>query len=339
MKALKNVTKIYVIIMVLSLVYSCGSDDSNMEQIPQETEKTIYGQISENPDLTSFTMALEKLNELKNTLDDTSVILTKTDEFTVFAPTNDVFDSFLLNNGYDSVEAIDMDNPDDLDFLADYVYSHITQQSTTSGSLKSEELGYLTTYTDNAMSMFFNTENGNIVLNGASSIVEADINATNGTVHIVDNVIPIPTLSTFIETNPNFSNMKQALDIIKDEEGSTISNDLTDVLHYTAFIPVDAAFENFFKELGVSNIDEIIPYELENIVESHMLPDVDFDSDDLEGFIGKTISTIINTIDVDKEESYLLTDPEERTAAVTRTDIRASNGFLHIIDKVLLSGK
>jgi uncharacterized surface protein with fasciclin (FAS1) repeats len=110
-------------------------------------------------------------------------------------------------------------------------------------------------------------------------------------------------------------------------------------LHYTVLIPNDAAFEDVFKELGVSSIDEINTYELNNIVASHMLPDVDLDSDYLEDTIGKGINTIINVIQVSKEENYLLTDPDDRTATVTRTDIRASNGLLHIIDKVLFPGK
>ncbi|HMB99427.1 MAG TPA: fasciclin domain-containing protein, partial [Flavobacteriaceae bacterium] len=154
MKTFKNLTT-YVFILILSVIYSCSNDDSTTEQ-PVEPTKTIYEEIAENQSLTSFTLALDKLVSIKNILNDSTELATSVNIFTVFAPTNNAFDTFLLNNGYDGVEAIDMDNPDDSAFLWNYIHNHITQLQTTSGMMEEEGSGYLTTFTDDSISMFFN---------------------------------------------------------------------------------------------------------------------------------------------------------------------------------------
>ncbi len=54
--------------------------------------------------------------------------------------------------------------------------------------------------------MFVNTTSG-VRLNGVSSVVTADIVATNGVIHIVDAVIGLPTVVTHAAANPNFTTL------------------------------------------------------------------------------------------------------------------------------------
>ncbi|MCB0448114.1 MAG: fasciclin domain-containing protein [Gelidibacter sp.] len=338
MKAFKNLTNSYLFILILTAIYSCGNDDSVTEPMPIEPTKTIYQEIAANPNLTSFTMALDKLTVLKNILNDETEIAVSVDEFTVFAPTNDAFDTFLLNNGYDGVEAIDEDNPDDFAFLVSYINSHITQLQTTTDMMEEIGSGYLTTFTDDEINMFYYSSNDTISLNGAAMIIEADIYATNGVIHIVDNIIPIPTLTTFIEANPDFSIMNEALENIAVMQGSTIQDDFTNAIAYSAFIPNNSAFENLYEEAGINSLIDFPSSIIEDIVEVHMLPNMHFNSGDIEDAVDGTISTLTDDLHValDSNENFILTDPQDRTATIIKTDIRASNGYLHIIDRVLL---
>ncbi|MDC6363625.1 MULTISPECIES: fasciclin domain-containing protein [Flavobacteriaceae] len=338
MKPFIRLTTNYLFILMLIGTYSCGNDDSVTGPMPNEPIKTIYKELVDNPNLTSFTMALDKLVSTKNILNDSTELAISVNTFTVFAPTNDAFDTFLLNNGYDGVEAIDMDNPDDFAFLWSYIHGHITQLETISDMMKEEGSGYLTTFTDDGISMFFNSSNNAITLNGIAMIIEADMYATNGVIHIIDNVIPIPTLTTFIETDPDFSIMNEALENIAVMQGSTIQEDFTNAIAYSAFIPNNSAFESLYEEGGVNSLIDFPSSIIEDIVEVHMLPNMHFNSGDIEDAIDGTISTLTDDLHValDDSEFFTLTDPQDRTATIIKTDIMASNGYLHVIDKVLL---
>lgn len=336
MKTLKNLKKIYVLVLTLAIAYSCGDSD----ELP---EKTVYELIAEESELSTFTAALEKLPSLRDVLDDNSDLITKADSFTVFVPTDNDFDAFLIKNGYDDIESVDMENPDHVEFLVTYIYNHITLETTKRSVLESEGLGYLTTNTQQEIDMFFDATGEDIVLNGAAKVIK-DTDARNGVVYIVDDVIPFPTLATFVEAHPNFEVMEQALAIAESEEGSTINSDLTNAAQYTIFVPVDAAFESLYDEIEndmgivVNDISELETNTVEHIVEFHVIvPHTNLDASDIKNAVGGSINTAtVLDVDEDGDGYYTLTDLQGRTATLTRTDIRASNGFIHIIDRVLL---
>ncbi|MEM9685578.1 MAG: fasciclin domain-containing protein, partial [Bacteroidota bacterium] len=254
-----------------------------------------------------------------------------------FIPTDNAFDAFLNANGYDGIESVDMENPDHAEFLITYVYNHITLETTERSVLESEGSGYLTTNTQQEIDMFFDATGESIVLNGVATVTK-DTDARNGVVYIVDDVIPVPTLATFVEAHPDFEVMKQALAIAESEVGSTINSDLTNATQYTVLVPVDAAFESLYNEIKVNDISELEANIVEDVVEIHVIPNTNFDASDIEDAVGGSINTLTDVLDVDVDGDgyYTLTDPQTRTATLIRTDIRASNGFIHIIDRVLL---
>ena len=121
--------------------------------------------------------------------------------------------------------------------------------------------GYTSTNATNTdgdfLSMYFSTNNG-VVFNGVSTVLNPDIAASNGVVHVVDTLIELPTVVTFATTNPGFETLVTAL--TRDD----LSEDLVSILSttiepapFTVFAPTNEAFTSLLSELGVESLDDI----------------------------------------------------------------------------------
>ena len=327
MKTLIRILKTTSLALATLFIFSCNNDD---DDIP---DRTTYDYISENPELSIFKAALDIVPELRDLLNDESG-----NQFTVFAPLNASFEDFLNANGYPGGIS-DIDMPDEIEFLTDYLSNHIAEDRISSITMTNENFGFLTTYTPDNINMLFDASGAQIVLNGAVTVTEADISANNGLVHIIDDVIEIPTLTTFVSAHPDFETMKEALIIIENDPGiaSDINGELTTAVQYTLLMPTDNAFESLFEGITENDISELEPILVQNIVEIHVLRYNNIDS----AKIGDELGNVLHTTDdldigVDGEGNYTLTDPQDRTATIIQTDVRAANGIIHIIDQVLL---
>ncbi|WP_282160354.1 fasciclin domain-containing protein [Ulvibacterium marinum] len=337
MKTTMIIERFLMVVLVSTCLLSCSKNDSPTPAPEPDAVLTIYGVISQEPDLSIFKEALDKLPVLRNQLDEKGILGNPDDEFTVFTPKNNAFEAFLLENGYDGIEAIDVTNQTDMDFLRTYIRNHIVIGTINASYLENEGNGYLITHVPENTNMFFSTSGGSTILNGKSKIMPLDKMATNGHVHVVDEVIPVPTLATFIESNSDFAAMQEALSLIEQGE-STINEDLASAGEYTFFAPHNMAFENFYEEVELDNLEDLGPNILKYFVESHAIPNNIVDAQEIESAIGNTtINTINIALAVGKENDILtLTDTQNRLANMVTVDVRASNGILHIIDSVIL---
>ena len=77
--------------------------------------------------------------------------------------------------------------------------------------------GYVTTAATNAdsdnLSLYVTVDGTNVMLNGSSMVTIADIVGTNGVVHVVNEVIDLPTIATFATTNAALSSLVAALQL------------------------------------------------------------------------------------------------------------------------------
>src|SRR5690606_41475268 len=91
---MKTIRSIYALaaILAFSVFVSCDSDDDAVAQ------NSIADIASGNQDLSMLTQALDRAG-LVSTLDASG-------SFTVFAPTNAAFNTFLENNGFDSIDDV-----------------------------------------------------------------------------------------------------------------------------------------------------------------------------------------------------------------------------------------
>jgi uncharacterized surface protein with fasciclin (FAS1) repeats len=165
--------------------------------------------------------------------------------------------------------------------------------------------------------------------NRVSNITVTDVAASNGVIHVIDKVL-LPSDKDIVATAqsvPDFSILVEAV----------IAADLVTTLQgagpFTVFAPTNAAFAAALTELGVTKdalfankalLTSILTY---HVVAARVLK--------AEVPIGKPITSVQGeTFTIDA--SLKITDQRARVAGISATDVFASNGVIHVIDKVIL---
>jgi len=325
MKNVLVVKRSLVLSLIVIIFISCDLDDG-IEIIPIP-ETDIIEVASANSDLSSLVMALDRV-DLVNTLKGFG-------PYTVIAPTNSAFSNFLSANGFANIEAVP------LEVLEQILLNHVVIGRVDSAPLINLQRNYLQTLADgpsgSKLSLYFDAVNG-VQFNGISTVTQVDLVAKNGIIHVVDQVLVLPTLDTFISSDNNFKVFGNALDAVT--VASEIPNNFKESMSgpFTAFIPIESAFENLLSTNEnwnvVSDIEENL---LAAVIEHHVL---DGNIRSVNIVAGEAIATIegdqitIRSIDGDLE----ITDGSGNNGAVIGvTDIQAINGVIHgIANKVLI---
>ncbi|MDX1671901.1 MAG: fasciclin domain-containing protein [Balneolaceae bacterium] len=97
------------------------------------------------------------------------------DGFTVFAPTNVAFDAITV--------------PNDQQQLQDVLTYHVIPSKVLSGDLQASQ----TVTTVNGNDITIEVSNGTVTINGSATVITADLEGTNGVVHIIDEVLIPPS--------------------------------------------------------------------------------------------------------------------------------------------------
>ena len=142
---------------------------------------TVVNAIEAQDDLPSLEAALKAANLIETLQSDT---------FTVFAPNNAAFDALVKAQGVTDLDAL-------VAKLGTETLSAILQAHVISGSLKAENLrdrSVLTTLSGSTITIT-NDGQDNITVNGAK-VLEADLLADNGVVHVIDSVINLSAANT-----------------------------------------------------------------------------------------------------------------------------------------------
>jgi len=172
---MKKFQKFAVIAFLAIGMVACSDDDST--PAPQ----TITDIAVANPDFSTLVTALERTG-----LD---AVLDGEGEFTVFAPTNAAFTTFLSGANVNDVP---------VPVLTQILLNHVVSGKVLSTQLTTGYIQTLATYNGVAngsnLEMYVSTANG-VRLNGVSSVSSADISASNGVIHVVDAVIGLPTIN------------------------------------------------------------------------------------------------------------------------------------------------
>jgi len=228
------------LVAMATLTTSCKNDDNTAPVTPEPSgDQNIVELATATPDLSSLVAALQRADLVS--------ALEADGNFTVLAPTNAAFDTFLAENDFASLEDIPVDALRQV--LLNHVISGISS-AYSAADLISEDAGYVENLADGPdagtnVSTYFNTSNG-VQFNGVSSVTTADVGATNGIVHIVDTVIPLPTVVTFIVADPNFSTLEDALiNLTPAADFPSLLNRMVGETSapFTVFAPLNAAFE------------------------------------------------------------------------------------------------
>lgn len=241
--------------------------------------------------------------------------------FTVFAPTDAAFAALL--------EALDISAEQLLSQsgLADVLLYHVV-----SGKIMSTDLSNgQTAETLNGESITVDLSDG--VKINESTVTTADIEATNGVIHVIDQVL-IPEGFAL--------DMEEEMDIVDialaDENFSTLvaalqQADLVGALQgegpFTVFAPTNDAFAALLEALDISAEQLLLQPELAEVLLYHVVSGKVMSTDLTNGLEAETLNGESVTFD--------LTDGVKvNMSTVIGADVEASNGVIHVIDSVLV---
>lgn len=316
-------TRFFIIALFsLSLfITSCSSDDDGGTNNPTPTPN-IVGLAQATPDLSSLVDALTRADGNLTT------VLSGNGPFTVLAPTNEAFSDFLTANGFASLE----DVPTDV--LSQVLLNHVIMADVSSSDLASMGSGYTSGSASgpdgSSISIYFDASNG-VTFNNVATVETADVDASNGTVHIIDAVIGLPSIVDHALTNPAFSNLVAALGAADGDLVNVLSGDGP----FTVLAPDDNAFSTFLNGTPLGDVDTAV---LSQLLLNHVIIGSAVTSTSLvnagagyantgaSGPGGNAMSLYYNTSDGVKFNGM---------STVAQADVVGTNGIIHAVDTVI----
>lgn len=284
------------------------------------------------PSVSTFTNATPGLSTLAGVLP-TELVNTIGSEgdFTLLAPNN---------NAFINISDLPTGNT-----LTNLLLNHVIDNSLTSTDFVTMGPTYsksMATNSDmNNLSLYHRIDkNDNLIFNGISRVEEADIVATNGIIHIVDEVITIPTVVTFATADPDFSTLVSALTTLTPETPfvdilSRTETNNGDMINppFTVFAPTNMAFD------AITVPEEDV---LTEVLFHHVASGVNITSGTSTQNGNSTVSTLegdnlIITLPGTNNNIADVTDGSGNTdLGIIKVDIQAGNGIIHVLNKVAI---
>jgi transforming growth factor-beta-induced protein len=308
MKTKRNLKSIITLIAVIGIgmftLTSCEKDDNNDDNMV-DTPKSIAAIASADPQFSILVEALTKA--------DLATTLSMSGTYTVFAPTNAAFTALFSQLGVSGIDQLSADA------LRPILLYHVLGTKAVSSGLSS---GYVSTLSPAVGGRFVSLKvdvASGVKLNSASNVTAADIQASNGVIHVIDKVLLPPTVADLAVANSSFTTLVSAL------SGAGLVPALSDPkATLTVFAPTNDAFAQLSS----------VPEDLKPILLYHVLGSTVYASQVATGY-AKTLSAYMtNPMDI-----YINTASGVKinnSATVVLADVVGTNGVIHVIDKVLL---
>ncbi|ALM20414.1 hypothetical protein AAT17_03780 [Nonlabens sp. MIC269] len=322
MKSLNLKSLLFSFLAIASLTLtSCDDDDDNII----DSNNSAYDLTVSNSNFTSLRAALERTG-LDATLDGNGT-------FTVFAPTDTAFTTFLSANGFASLDAVPTD------VLRNVLLNHVLGSVNRSGDLVD---GYVkTSATDasgNNLDAYIDAS-AFTVNNAAIDTSQVNIEVDNGVVHVMDAVIPLPTVADLAVYNPAFGNLVTAVS----QEGLVAALSATDASAtpappFTVFAPTNDAFQALIDadpNDGLNNINDVLALNnLSDILLYHVVSGAAVRAEAI--MDGDVVDPItMGTFTINTTNGVVITDGTNTETNVIVTNVTGINGVVHAIDFVL----
>ena len=234
--------------------------------------------------------------------------------FTVFAPTDQAF----TDAGFDLAE---FDTDEENATLVDILTYHVVL-----GAVASDDItDGMTVDAYNGDSLGFTLSSGTVMVNDAT-VTQSDLMASNGIIHAIDKVLMPPEDITDIPTIASGTGVHDSLvaAVVQAELLATLQGDGP----FTVFAPTDEAFAAAGIDLAALDNDEG-KATLTDILLYHVVAGAVPSSAVTDGMS----ATAVNGDDL----SFSVGDGVKvNDANVVLADVPASNGVIHVIDKVLM---
>jgi uncharacterized surface protein with fasciclin (FAS1) repeats len=324
---MKNLFKFSAIALATTLAFtSCNDDDddNNTTPTPLPQEQTIAEIAANDPQFSTLVDILERV-DLVNTLNSPG-------EYTVFAPTNDAFNDALAALGLNSVDELEAALT--TDGLRNVVLYHVIGAEVKAAQVTTGFVDMLGTHSSGAaLDAYLEASGSSVTINGTSNVAAADVDASNGVIHVVDGVLLPLNIVDLASLSPSHTSLVSTL-ANTDSDGDGTPGELVTVLSdenatYTVFAPVNEAFDAIS-----STIATLTDEQIGAVLTYHVVSGANVTADQVTDGPVTTVQT--EDITLGTTGGVTVTDVNGGVANVTATDIQGTNGVIHVIDGVLI---
>lgn len=289
--------------MMVLFVTACAKDNTTVAS----TNQTVTEYAKSDKNFSILVQALAKAN--------LADVLNGSGNFTVFAPTNDAFTALFKQLGVSGIDDLSSAT------LTPILLYHVLGEEKKASALSTGYYNTLSPAQGSFNSLYISTAMG-VTINKNSKVTVADVDVKNGVIHAIDKVLLPSTVVDAAIDNSSFSILVQA--VVK----AGLVETLKGTGPFTIFAPTDAAFQALFTQLGVSGIADLTAEQLIPILKYHVVSGNIRSSQLAAG----TVTTLNGTFSVTLSPAPAING----NTNIIATDVQASNGVIHVIDKVLL---
>ncbi len=314
MKKVRSISWLLARLMMMGIVVGSGWACQDDEPV---NPRTITDTLFESADFTILSAAIRHAG-MSDAL--------KTEDLTLFAPNDAAFKA----SGFADAAAITARPAAEVREILKY---HIIGTALTIDQL---EAPGTPSYQNLAMKPTYITRNsGGVLVNGVR-ITAPNLKADNGLIHVVERLLMPPTKSLLelIQSNSDLTFLLAAATRAA-QANPTLGNALSSPLStYTLLAPSNVAFmaAGFASTASFNAAD---PTTLANILLYHVLPGRIFSNNFTSGTL-TTVSTKSIKVDVNNGIKITGNKNNGQSATLTQTNLLATNGVVHIIDRVLM---
>ena len=304
---LNNFSKLFLFAAFISLTsMSACKKDSNVK-----ADNTINGIVSSTSDFSTLNAAVKKAG--------LSATLSGTGPFTVFAPNNAAFTTAGITA--DVLGSLTSDQVKNI-LLYHTVAAKIMAADVPAGPNAPVDAV-------NGDKLYVTKNSSGVFINGIK-VIQADVKASNGVIHVIGNVLMPPSgnIAEMAKANPNLSFLYQA--VVTANLGTALSG----AGPLTVFAPTNDAF----KAAGFPTLESIMaasPEALAKILTYHVIPARVFSSDLTNGAQVEMLNKEKVTIALGSGATVKGMS-NASASNIVATNIVATNGVIHVIDQVLL---
>jgi uncharacterized surface protein with fasciclin (FAS1) repeats len=329
MQYLNKLTALSAVALLL-VSTSCNNDDDNNTPAPTP-QKTIAETAAADPQFSILVEALTKTNLVGLVADPDA-------DLTVFAPTNAQFEDLFTTLGVADVDGLI--TALGVDGVANVLAYHVLGAEVKAADVPTAFVKTLATNADDDfLDMYTDGLAGDnsVEINGTTSVTTANIDCSNGVIHVIDGVLLPQSVAQLAALSPVHTSLITALGVADGDLDNLLN---TGTGPFTVFAPTDDAFGDLLVELNLADLNAVVgaigTNGLANVLLYHVVTPANVRSEDLTN--GQVVTAANNgtfTVNI-SGSTVTLTDESARTAGVVAVDIQGTNGVIHVLDKVIL---
>jgi uncharacterized surface protein with fasciclin (FAS1) repeats len=325
MKTLFTTTRLTVFLSSLFVLTSIGCTKDSDNPAPP-VSNTVVDVVVDNPNTTLLEAAVIRAGLAET--------LATTQNITVFAPDDDAFRMLDINgDGTPDLDTEAKINALDPAVLAEVLSFHVIAAKVPAADVPAGPNAAVVALNGDSLYL---TKNANGVFVNGIKVKTADVQASNGVIHIMEKVLVPAGGNNIVElavANPNFTYLVAAV-TRADASRTSISGALSGDGPFTVFAPTNAAFmaAGF---ATIADIEAADPAVLRDILLYHVIGARVFSSDLTEGAEPTMLDG--GKVTITLGGGAKVKGATNATAAnITGTNVLATNGVIHVIDQVLL---